>query len=45
MLFKIQRTMAGGATYSPRQQAAGAYLVTNESDTSTYPVLPMTTLE
>ena len=31
--------------YSPRRRGAAAYLITNESDTTTYSVLPVTTLE
>ena len=31
--------------YSPRQQAAGAYLITNEADTSTYSSMSVTALE
>ena len=31
--------------YSPRQQAAGAYLITNEADTSSYSAMSVTALE
>ena len=31
--------------YSPRQQAAGAYLITNEADTTSYSAMTVTNLE